>query len=98
MTGENETEINPQSRAGQRDEGDARRTRAQNNLRRLREERLLSKAEFARKAGLSALTIDRVESGKPCRMNTKRKIILALGLAIEDKDQVFEPDADGEEA
>ena len=61
----------------------------------------MSKAELARKAGLSALTIDRVESGKSCRMDTKRKIILALGLKLEDKDLVFESrqdvDADGRE-
>jgi DNA-binding XRE family transcriptional regulator len=61
-----------------------------NNVRRLREELLMSKAELARKAGLSALTIDRVESGLPCRMDTKRKIILALGLQLRDKQRVFE--------
>ena len=49
----------------------------------------MSKAELARKAGLSALTIDRVESGLPCRMDTKRKIILALGLTLTDKHKVF---------
>jgi DNA-binding XRE family transcriptional regulator len=63
--------------------------RLRNNVRRLREDRLLSKAELARKAGLSALTIDRVESGMPCRMDTKRKIILALGMTVEDKDKAF---------
>lgn len=63
-----------------------------NNVKKLREQRLLSKAELARKAGLSALTIDRVESGMPCRMDTKRKIILALGLTVEDRDQVFDAD------
>lgn len=60
-----------------------------NNVRRLREEQLTSKAELARKAGLSALTIDRVESGKDCRMDTKRKIILAIGLKLSEKDKVF---------
>lgn len=60
-----------------------------NNVKRLREQRLLSKAELARKAGLSALTIDRVESGMPCRMDTKRKIILALGLTPVDRAKVF---------
>jgi DNA-binding XRE family transcriptional regulator len=57
---------------------------------------MMSKAELARKAGLSTLTIDRVEAGKPCRLDTKRKILLALGLKISDKDRVFEPvDAPG---
>lgn len=49
----------------------------------------MSKAELARKAGLSPLTIDRVESGKPCRMDTKRKIVLALGFAVDDREKVF---------
>ncbi len=64
-----------------------------NNVRKLREQLLMSKAELARKASLSALTIDRVESGHKCRMDTKRKIILALGLKISDKDQVFGPES-----
>ncbi len=67
-----------------------RAEKMRNNVKKLREERLLSKAELARKAGLSALTIDRVESGMPCRMDPKRKIILALGMTIEEKDKVFE--------
>lgn len=60
-----------------------------NNVKKIRESLLISKAELARKAGLSALTIDRIESGHNCRMDTKRKIILALGLRLVDKDQVF---------
>ena len=61
-----------------------------NQVQRLREERLLSKAELARRAGVSVLTIDRVEKGSPCRLDTKRKIILALGLKVTDRGQVFE--------
>lgn len=68
------------------DEENARK----NNVQHLREERLLSKAELARRAGVSVLTIDRVERGASCRLDTKRKIILALGLKVTDKDQVFE--------
>lgn len=60
-----------------------------NNVQQYREKLLMSKAELARKAGLSALTIDRVESGMPCRMDTKRKILLALGLGLNEKDKVF---------
>lgn len=56
----------------------------------LREERLLSKAELARRSGLSVLTIDRVERGAPCRLDTKRKIILALGLKVTERGQVFD--------
>jgi len=50
---------------------------------------MMSKAELARKANLSSLTIGRIERGNPCRMETKRKIILALGYKLSDKDQVF---------
>lgn len=60
-----------------------------NNVRKLREEQLTSKAELGRRAGVSALTIDRVEQGYDCRMDTKRKIILALGLKLTDKEKVF---------
>lgn len=49
----------------------------------------MTKAELARKAGLSALTVDRIERGAVCRVSTKRKIILAFGLKIEDKDKIF---------
>ena len=60
-----------------------------NNVRALREEQLLTKAELARKAGISPLTLARIESGCDCRVDTKRKIILALGLEPTDKDMVF---------
>jgi len=60
-----------------------------NNVQRYREALMMSKAELARKAGLSTLTIDRVEAGRPCRLDTKRKVLLALGLRISDKDRVF---------
>jgi len=60
-----------------------------NQVQRFRENLMMSKAELARKAGLSTLTIDRVEAGRPCRLDTKRKILLALGLKVTDKDRVF---------
>ena len=60
-----------------------------NGVRKYREELLMSKAELARKANLSSLTINRVENGIPCRMDTKRKILLALGLKLSDKNKVF---------
>ena len=60
-----------------------------NNVRRLRIEHMLSKAELARRANLSVLTIDRVEKGYGCRMDTKRKILEALGLGIADRVRVF---------
>ena len=62
---------------------------ASNQVQRFRENLMMSKAELARKAGLSTLTIDRVEAGRPCRLDTKRKILLALDLRVTDKDRVF---------
>ena len=50
---------------------------------------MMSKAELARKSGLSTLTIDRVESGRPCRLDTKRKILQALQLRVSEQDQIF---------
>ncbi len=64
----------------------------QNMVKKIREELLMSKAELARKAGVSPLTIDRVEKGMRCRMETKRKIILALGYKLSDKDKIFPED------
>jgi DNA-binding XRE family transcriptional regulator len=63
-----------------------------NTVKRIREGLLMSKAELARKAGVSPLTIDRVERGKECRMETKRKIILALGYRLSDKKKIFPED------
>ena len=60
-----------------------------NALKRAREALLMSKAELARAAKVSPITISRIENGLPCRMDTKRKIILALGLRLSDKDKIF---------
>ena len=60
-----------------------------NNVRKIRIERMMSKAELARRATLSVLTIDRVEKGFGCRMDTKRKILEALGLELSDRVKVF---------
>jgi DNA-binding XRE family transcriptional regulator len=63
--------------------------KASNNVRVFRIERMMSKAELARRANLSVLTIDRVERGYGCRMDTKRKILEALGLSLADRVRVF---------
>lgn len=60
-----------------------------NNVKKIREALMMSKAELARKAGLSTLTIDRVEAGKACRLDTKRKILHALGMKVGDREEVF---------
>jgi len=49
----------------------------------------MSKAELARKADVSPLTITRIERGHACRMETMRKIILALGYKLAEKNEVF---------
>ena len=61
----------------------------QNGLKQIRENRLLSKTELARLAGVSSLTIDRIEKGNSCRLETKRKIILALGYKLAEKSEIF---------
>jgi DNA-binding XRE family transcriptional regulator len=61
----------------------------ENRLKEAREELLMSKAELARKAGVSPITIDRIEKGMKCRMETKRKILLALGYNLADKYKIF---------
>jgi transcriptional regulator with XRE-family HTH domain len=62
---------------------------SKNNLRKFREAKTLTKTALARLAGISPLTVDRVESGMPCRMATRRKILLALGLKLSQKGRVF---------
>lgn len=64
--------------------------KTRNKVKILREKKLMSKSELARKAGVSVVTIDRIERGENCRLETMRKIILALGYSIEDRDQVFQ--------
>ena len=63
-----------------------------NSLRKLRESLMISKAELARKANVSSATITRIEQGRACRIETKRKIVLALGYTISDKNKVFDED------
>lgn len=60
-----------------------------NNVRKIRDSKMMSKAELARKTGLSVQTIDRVEKGHYCRLDTKRKILMALGLNLNDRNGVF---------
>jgi DNA-binding XRE family transcriptional regulator len=62
-----------------------------NRVRELRENKLMTQAQLARKARVALRTIHSVEKGMNCRMDTKRKILLALGLRFEDKDVVFPP-------
>jgi len=60
-----------------------------NSVRQMREDQMMSKAELARKAGVTVQTIDRIERGYDCRVDTKRKIIEALGCKLSDRFKVF---------
>jgi DNA-binding XRE family transcriptional regulator len=62
---------------------------SQNSLKIIRESLMMSRTELARKAKISPFTITRIENGMPCRMETKRKIVLALGYKISEKNKVF---------
>ncbi len=63
-----------------------------NSLKSYREKVFISRAELARKAGVSAATIGRIEKGEKCRLETKRKIILALGLELSEAGKIFGDD------
>ncbi|MBF0291997.1 MAG: helix-turn-helix transcriptional regulator [Nitrospinae bacterium] len=69
--------------------GAVRNERKPNKVREIRESKMMSKAELARKTGLSVQTVDRVEKGYYCRLDTKRKILIALGLDLDDRNGVF---------
>ena len=61
-----------------------------NSVRKIREAKMMSKAELARKAAVTVQTIDRIEKGNDCRLDTKRKIILALGYKLADRTRIFD--------
>lgn len=63
-----------------------------NRVKEIRESLLMSKAELARKSGVSYKTLIRIEKKLPCRIDTKRKLIVALGFKIADKKKVFPED------
>ena len=62
-----------------------------NRLRHIRKSLLIGKTELARRAGVSPHTIDRIEKGFSCHLNTQRKIVQALGLGLSDMPRVFPP-------
>jgi hypothetical protein len=50
---------------------------------------MINKVELAREAGISLNALLRVEEGLPCRMETKKKILLSLGFDLSKKNKVF---------
>jgi DNA-binding XRE family transcriptional regulator len=63
-----------------------------NGIKEIRERFLISKAELSRKSGVSISTINRFEKVENCRAEIKRKIILALGYDLSDRDRIFPDD------
>ena len=43
--------------------------------------------DLAAKAGVSARTVHAIEKGRPCRQATKRKILAALGVPWDQRDE-----------
>jgi DNA-binding XRE family transcriptional regulator len=60
-----------------------------NNLKDIRESKMIGKTELAKMAGISRLTVDRIEKGFPCRIVSQRKIILTLRLKLSQRRRVF---------
>ncbi len=60
-----------------------------NLVKKIREKRMMSKVELARKSGVSINTINRIENNLPRRIESKRKILLGLGYYISEIDKVF---------
>jgi DNA-binding XRE family transcriptional regulator len=51
-----------------------------NPLKAARERLMMSKSELARRAGVSLVTLGRIEEGRPCRLDTKRRVVKVLGF------------------
>ncbi len=66
--------------------------KGRNSLKTYRKQVFISKAELARKAGISPATVDRIEKGKGCHRETRRKIILALGLEQSEGEKLLGED------
>ena len=67
-----------------------------NSVKKIRESKMMSKAELARKANVTVQTIDRIEKGNDCRLDTKRKIITALGYKLTERTKIFVEDDEDE--
>jgi DNA-binding XRE family transcriptional regulator len=65
------------------------RMKSRNNVKQIREARMLGKTELAKLAGVSPSTIDRIEKGMRCRVGSQRRIVLALGLKVTQRRRVF---------
>ena len=59
-----------------------------NSLKKIREFIMTTKAELDRRANISPMAVAGIEKGIPCRMETKRKIISALGHDIANENKL----------
>ena len=66
--------------------------KSSNMVKEFRDNLMMSKAELARKAGISVQTLNRIERGEVCRVDTQRKILEALSIRVEDKKKIFPQD------
>lgn len=60
-----------------------------NRIRAARQARGWTQTELADRAGVSPRTIYAVERGRSCRQATKRRILSALGVAWDLRDEYF---------
>ena len=60
-----------------------------NTVRKTREKLLMTKTGLARNPGVSPLTVDKIKKGMSCRIETKRKVLLAFGYDLTDKGLIF---------
>ncbi len=65
---------------------------SKNSLKKIRESLMMNKSELARKVNVSPITITNIEKGFSSRLETKRKIIKALGYKLSDRDKIFPED------
>lgn len=70
-------------------DSDKKTMKAPNRVKEYRDNLMMSKAELARKAGISVQTLNRIERGEICRVDTQRKILEALSMTVEEKDKIF---------
>jgi len=63
-----------------------------NRVKEIRKSRLMTQSQLADRAQLARRTVHSVEKGLSCRMDTKRKILIGLGLTFDDRELVF-PDS-----
>lgn len=60
-----------------------------NRIRAARQAQGWTQNELANRAGISARTIHAIEKGRPCRQATKRRILQALGVPWDLRNEYF---------